>query len=56
MQLNSTAVSSNWSSKNVRGPNTHIQIHKYTNTVWSNLQIDPTSAVLLEKEMVPGPQ
>ena len=30
--------------------NTHIQIHKYTNTVWSNLQIDPTSAIFLKRK------
>ena len=40
----------NWSNNSVRGPNTQIQIHKYTNTVWSNLQIDPTSAIFLKRK------
>ena len=36
----------NWSRWSVRGPNTQIQIHKYTNTVWSDLQIDKKSVPL----------
>ena len=30
--------------------NTNTQIHKYTNTVWSNLQIDPTSAIFWKRK------
>ena len=32
------------------GAKTQIQIDKYTNTVWSNLQIDPTSAIFLKRK------
>ena len=27
------------------------QTHKYTNTVWSNLQIDPTSAIFFHRKL-----
>ena len=30
--------------------NTNTQIHKYTNTVWSDLQIDTTSAIFLKRK------
>ena len=41
-----------WSRKGLGGPNIQIQIHKYTNTVWSNLHIDPTSAMFLAPQVL----
>ena len=41
-------LSESWGTKYT---NTSTQTHKYTNTVWSNLQIDPTSAIFFHRKL-----
>ena len=48
--------SSNWSEMSLGWPNTQIQIHKYTNTVWVKLGDRPIMCYIFEKDIVWGPQ